>query len=64
MAVAVGFFDGWVRVWDTTTGVERTTLRANDGSVTTLAFSPDGRTLASGSFDTVRLQTIRDDDDR
>jgi len=61
-AAAVGFFDGPVRVWDITTGVERTTLRANDGPASTLAFSPDGRTLACGSFETVRLWTLLDDD--
>jgi WD40 repeat protein len=61
-AVAAGLFDGSVGLWDITTGVVRTTLRANDGPVTALAFSPDGRTLACGSFETVRLWKLFDDD--
>jgi WD40 repeat protein len=36
-----------VKLWDARTGQERATLRAHAGRVLTVAFSPDGRTLAS-----------------
>jgi WD40 repeat protein len=61
-AVAVASFDGSVRVWDITARVLRTTLRANDGPLSALTFSPDGRTLACASFETGRLWTLRDGD--
>ena len=64
-SVAGGKKDGKIRLWDTTTGKKRTTLNGHavedqDPSleihVLTLAFSPDGTQLASGSRDTtVRL---------
>src|SRR5262245_6392713 len=39
-----------VKLWDAETGQERLTLRA-PGTVTCLAFSPDGRRIATGGFD-------------
>ncbi len=45
-----------VYLWDTATGRLRTTLNGHTGMVFSLAFSADGRTLASGGADsTVRL---------
>jgi WD40 repeat protein len=41
-----------VRLWDPATGREKAALRGHHSLVSTLAFSSDGRTLASGSFDT------------
>ena len=43
-------------MWDAHTGQERATLRGHTNRVCSVAFSPDGLTLATASFDdTVRL---------
>jgi WD40 repeat protein len=45
-----------LKLWDATTGATRATLRGHETPVNSVAFSPDGKTLASGSSDmTVRL---------
>jgi RNA polymerase sigma factor (sigma-70 family) len=44
-----------VRVWDPFTGARLATLAGHRGAVASLAFSPDGRLLASGSNDTTIL---------
>jgi WD40 repeat protein len=44
--------DDWaIRLWETTSKQEQTTLTGHKGRVSSLAFSPDGRTLMSGSWD-------------
>ncbi len=50
-------FDGTVRLWDTATHKQTgSPMSANDLSVESVAFSPDGRMLAAGSLDgTIRL---------
>lgn len=45
-----------IRVWDVSTGKEVATLAGHTQAIMSLAFAPDGQTLASGSRDgTVRL---------
>jgi WD40 repeat protein len=50
--------DGAVRVRDARTGRLLRALAAHDGPATALAFSADGRTLASASEDTVALWDV------
>ena len=52
--------DGYlIRLWDVATGRQMTRFDAHDHQVLCLAFSPNGRTLASGSMDkTIRLWNV------
>ena len=48
-----------IKLWSMATGTNIATLRGHDGSVESLAFSPDGSTLASGAYDsTIKLWNI------
>ena len=41
-----------VRLWDVETGACFTTIEGHCGTVSSVCFSPDGRMVASGSYDT------------
>jgi WD40 repeat protein/serine/threonine protein kinase len=49
--LASGGDDHEVRLWDVATGEETDILSGHESLVTSLAFTPDDRTLVSGSFD-------------
>ncbi|MFO0952744.1 MAG: protein kinase [Isosphaeraceae bacterium] len=47
--------DGYAKIWDWKTNRISKELRGLEGSVFSVAFSPDGRRVATGSWDGVRL---------
>ena len=52
--LAAACWDRTVRIWDPVTGREQAVLRGHEGPVECVAFSPDGRWLASGGQDQAR----------
>lgn len=54
--VATAHHDGSIRLWDTATAMQTRTFQSGHrGNIATLAFSSDGKRLASGSADTTVL---------
>src|SRR5262249_62136702 len=51
--LAAGVQTGAIRFWDTATWEERASLPVHNRGVQALAFSPDGRFLASGGVDSI-----------
>ncbi len=57
--LASGLWNNMIIVWDPDSGVHLRTLEGHGNSITSIAFSPDGRWLASGSYETVMLWDVR-----
>ncbi|MBL9114316.1 MAG: hypothetical protein JNJ83_04865 [Verrucomicrobiaceae bacterium] len=54
--LATGGYDQLIKLWDTASGKEVTTLKGHNGSVNGLSFRPDSKVLASASADrTIKL---------
>ncbi|MFF3504997.1 trypsin-like peptidase domain-containing protein [Streptomyces sp. NPDC003247] len=61
LVTAVGSSDGSTRLWATGTGRPRSTLSDHEGPVDALAYSPDGRLLATADWNrTVRVRRADD----
>ena len=55
---ASGGYDRKIKLWDVATGEERLTLSGHYSSVESVAFSPDGKTLAAATEQSVDLWDV------
>jgi len=62
LLLAIGSRQGLITVIDAFTGKTKYTLKGHDTTVISLAFSPDDRTLVSGSSDSMRLWDLETGD--
>jgi len=61
LAIARGARDDYrIDIWDTETGTLQRTIRGFDGPVSSVSFSPDGRTLLTGSTGVHRDQLVNE----
>ena len=61
MLLAAGDVAGYVSFWDVRTGTRLASRPEHRGTVRSLAFAPDGCSLATGGYDgTVRLLDVPD----
>lgn len=59
--LASGSADKSAKLWDVATGNEIRTLKGHTGSVDSMAYSPDGNTIASSGFDgSLRFHRVED----
>jgi len=58
MTLATGGYDNVLRLWDVTTGRKRAELTGHSDRIESVAFSPDGRAIATGALDGVRLWDV------
>jgi WD40 repeat protein/tRNA A-37 threonylcarbamoyl transferase component Bud32 len=56
--VAIGYTDGWVRLWDFRTGRKWSEFRKTDDTIWEVAFSPDNHFLASTAGENVVLYDV------
>jgi hypothetical protein len=56
--VGIGYTDGWVRLWDFRTGKRLGEFQRTSDTIWEVAFSPDGRQLASTAGENVVLYDV------
>jgi WD40 repeat protein len=57
-SLAVGYLDGWVRLWDFRNGEKLGEFKMTSGQVHSVAFSPDGSVVAAGAGEMIYLHNV------